>query len=219
MKTVKNIGMFAVVAFVAGIAGMSLSSNTIELQNNSASSSMDGAAILGHIELIQRDSDGNIKSYHQTDNAIVAEGRNCTAALLFGANTNCGTSGAAGATGIGNFTAIAVGNGTLLDTNRALAALTGEVTGDGLQRKFGTLGTWTPSSNSTAGALQRITASFTYTGTQTSNPINQAGLFNSTSGADFAFALKNFPSTVSMNPNDSLTVNWDITISGTDPVY
>jgi len=43
-------------------------------------------------------------------------------------------------------------------------------------------------------------------------------LFNSTSGADAAFALKNFPSNVTMNNGDQLTVNWDITISGSDAV-
>jgi len=216
MKTTTNIGIFAVVAFVAGIAGMSLSSGTIELQNSGTSSTMDGTAILGHIEVIQTDSEGNIKSYQQTDNTIVTEGRNCTAMLLFGNNTSCN---AKSPSGLGTFTVIGVGNGTALITDRSLAALNSEVTGDGLARATGTLGTFTAASNSTAGALQRITASFTYTGTQTSNPINQAGLFNSTStGNDLAFALKNFPSTVSMNPNDSLTVNWDITISGTDAV-
>lgn len=52
----------------------------------------------------------------------------------------------------------------------------------------------------------------------TTNTVNQAGLFNSTTAGatSSAFTLKNFPSSIAINTNDQLTVNWDITIDGTD---
>ena len=204
--------MLAAIAFAVGMTGINLSDGTIALQNT-PSSAAEGASILGHIELIQTDREGNILSYQQTDNAIVSEGRSCTAMLLFGPNSECPAGTAAG---LGNFTAIAIGNGTLLAADTTANSLNSEITGDGLERVFGTLGTYTATSGSGTDAVQRITNQFTYTGSQANNVISQAGLFNSTSGADTAFALKNFPSNVTMNNGDQLTVNWDITISGSD---
>lgn len=215
MKNVKSIGMFAAIAFAVGMTGISLSDGTIALQNT-PSSTIDGASILGHIELIQTDKDGNIISYQQTDNAIVSEGRACTAMLLFGANSECN---ATSPTNLGTFTAIAVGNGSLLAADTTATSLNSEITGDGLARVFGSLGTYTATSGTGTDATQRITNQFTYTGSQAGNVISQAGLFNSTSvGTDTAFALKNFPANVTMNNGDQLTVNWDITISGSDAV-
>lgn len=206
--------MFAAITFAVGMTGISLSDGTIVLQNT-PSSTIDGASILGHIELIQTDKDGNIISYQQTDNAIVSEGRACTAMLLFGANSECN---AASPTGLGTFRAIAVGNGTALAADTTATELNSEITGDGLERVLGTLDTYTATSGTGTDATQRITNQFTYSGSP-GNEINQAGLFNSTTvGTDTAFALKNFPSTVTMNPGDQLTVNWDITISGSDAV-
>ena len=120
------------------------------------------------------------------------------------------------AAGLGNFTAI--GNGSLLAADTTLATLNSEITGDGLARVFDTLGTYTATTTTGTDAVQRITNQFTYTGSQSDNVISQAGLFNSTSGADAAFALKNFPSNVTMNNGDQLTVKWDISISGSDAV-
>jgi len=214
MKKSTSIGMLAVIAFAVGMTGINLSDGTIALQNT-PSSTAEGESILGHIELIQTDSEGNIISYQQTDNAIVSEGRYCTAMLLFGPNSQCTATTAAG---LGNFTAIAIGNGTLLAADTTATGLNSEITGDGLARVFGTLGTYTATTTTGTDAVQRITHQFTYSGSQSGNVISQAGLFNSTSGADAAFALKNFPSNVTMNNGDQLTVNWDITISGSDAV-
>ena len=215
MKKATSIGMFAAIAFAIGMTGINLSEGIITLQNTPSATS-EGASILGHIELIHTDSEGKILSYQQTDNAIVSEGRACTAMLLFGANSECN---AASATGLGTFRAIAVGNGSLLAADTTANALNSEITGDGLERVLGSLGTYTATSGTGTDATQRITNQFTYTGSQAGNVISQAGLFNSTTvGTDIAFALKNFPSNVTMNNGDQLTVNWDITISGSDAV-
>lgn len=215
MKKATSIGMFAAIAFAVGMTGINLSDGTIVLQN-SPSATADGASILGHIELIHTDKEGNILSYQQTDNAIVSQGRACTAMLLFGENTECP---AATKTDIGNYTTIGIGNGSLLAADTTAQALNSEITGDGLARALGTLGTYTATSGTGTDATQRITKQFTYTGSQSGNVISQAGLFNSTTiSSDSTFALKNFPSNVTMNNGDQLTVNWDITVSGSDAV-
>lgn len=212
--------MFAAVAFAIGMAGINLSDSTFEMQNNAASSYSEGGSILGHIELIHTDSEGNILSYQQTDNAIVNDGRNCTAMLLFGANTGCTAGDAAG---LGKYTVIGLSNGSALADTTLNTVLPDEITvGDGLNAVAGSLDTFTNSTADSDPAIQRITNQFTYSSSasQTGNVINAAGLFNQTGlGADRGvFAMKNFPSSVTMNPGDQLTVNWDITIDGSDDI-
>ena len=219
MKNTTGIGMLAAIVFAVGMAGINLSDGTIELQSNTASSYSEGAGILGHIEVIHTDSEGNILSYQQTDNAIVNDGRNCTAMLLFGQNSGC-TAGTAAA--LGKYTVIGISNGSALADTTLNTALPAEITGDDLEAVAGTLGTFTNSTADSDPAIQRISNQFTYdsAASQTGNTINAAGLFNQTSiGADRGvFALKNFPSSVTMNPGDQLTVNWDITIDGSDDI-
>ena len=221
MKNASSIGMLAAVAFAIGMAGINLSDGTIELQSNTSSSYSEGGSILGHMEIIHTDNEGNILSYQQTDNAIVNDGRNCTAMLLFGQNSGC-TSGTASA--LGKYTVIGISNAsqTLADTTKN-TVLPGEITvGDGLNAVAGELSTFTNSTNDSDPAIQRIFNQFTYSASasETGNTIRAAGLFNQTTlGADRGvFALKNFPSAVSMNPGDQLTVNWDITIDGSDDI-
>ena len=215
MKNATSIGMFALIAFGVGMVGINFSDGSFVMQSSPQSSTMEAGTILGHIEVIHTDSEGNILSYQQTDNAIVNDGRNCTAMLLFGTNTGCTSDNAAA---LGKYTVIGVGNGSALADTTLNTVLTEEPTGDGLVATAGALGLFTNSASDSDPAIQNINFQFTYTGSQANNPINQAGLFNQTGiAADRGvFALKNFPSTVNMNSGDQLTVNWDITIDGTD---
>lgn len=220
MKNATGIGMLAAITFAVGMVGLNFSDGTFDLQSNTASSYSEGSSILGHIEVIHTDSEGNILSYQQTDNAIVNDGRNCTAMLLFGPNSGCT---AATATSLGKYTVIGISNGSALADTTANTVLPAEITvGDGLNAVTGTLGTFTNSTADSDPAVQRISNQFEYSGTatQTGNIINAAGLFNQTAlGADRGvFALKSFPSAVTMNPGDQLTVNWDITIDGSDDI-
>lgn len=217
MKNITSIGMFAAIAFAVGMTGISLSDGTILLHDSTPSANVDGAAIQGHIEVIHTDADGNVKTYIQTDNSIMNDGRNCTAMLLFGQNDGCN---AATAANMGKFTVIGITNSsTTLPDSTAQSTLPTEPQTDGLARKAGTLGTFTEATATFgATATQRISATFTYTDTA-SNTIGAAGLFNDTViDTASAFALKKFPSNVTMAQNDQLTVNWDISISGTDAI-
>jgi len=213
MKDAKNIGMLTAVVFAIGMVGFNLSDGTFALQSDAPTSTMDGASIMGHMEIIHTDSEGKILSYQQTDNAIVNQGRNCTAVLLFGyaGNQVCGGSN------VGTFTVVAIGNGSAL-SNTQTENLNTEIADNNMARGDGIV-TVTQVSASTADsdpAIARVSSVFTWLGL-TTNTVTQAGLFNSTTlSGDGTFALKDFPSNVAMNTNDQLTVNWDITIEGSD---
>ncbi len=216
MKDAKNIGMLTAVVFAIGMVGFNLSDGTFALQSDVPASTMEAGSIMGHMEIIHTDSEGNILSYQQTDNAIVNQGRNCTATLLFGyaGNQACGGSN------VGTFTVVGIGNGT----QPSVADITNvedlgtEITDNNMARADAIV-TVTQVSASTGNsdpAIARVSAQFTWLGA-TTNTVNQAGLFNSTTvSGDGTFALKDFPSNVAMNTNDQLTVNWDITIDGSD---
>jgi len=216
MKDVKNIGMLTAVVFAIGMVGINFSDGTFNLQSDVPASTMEGAAIMGHMEIIHTDSEGNVLSYQQTDNAIVNEGRNCVATSLFGAASNsvCDTA-------VPNpYTIVGIGNGTLLaGSATTITVLGSEITDSGLDRASGVV---TVSENAASvltsdPAIATISSVFTYVSGVNTNTVNQAGLFNQTTIAgDRTFALKDFPSSVIMNTNDILTVNWDITIDGSD---
>jgi len=216
MKDVKNIGALTAVVFAIGVAGFSFSDGLSLLQSDVPSSTMEAGSLMGHIEIIHTDSEGNILSYQQTDNAIVNEGRNCTAMALFGpsSNTSCDDHSP------GPYNVVGIGNGTILTGNAdtTTSSLTGEITDNNMARANAVV-TVSQVSAATANsdpAVARVSAVFTWQGS-TTNTVNQAGLFNQTTVAgDSTFALKDFPSAVAMNTNDQLTVNWDITIDGSD---
>ena len=224
MNKASSFGMLAAIAFAVGMAGLNFSDGTIAMHSNTDTTDTAGTSILGHIELIQTDSEGNILSYQQTDNAIMNEGRNCTATLLFGINsTNCAHYDG----NIGKYRVIAISNGTALATDNTQTLFTGEMNStsnaEGMNRANGGVSLTAAASTATGDSADvRITKQFTYGGSQASNVIRAAGLFNSTVISDDAndsvFALKNFPSPVTMNNGDQLTVNWDISISGSDGI-
>jgi len=223
MKNSKNIGIIATVVLAIGMVGFNFSDGVIGLEDNVPLATLDGAVMSGHLEIIQTDAEGNIKSYQQTDNAIMNIARNCVANMLFGrtANTACDD------TTPGVYSVIGLNNGTAFGSDdNTKTSMTGEisVTGDGLFRSEPTTGPTVSQQSAASGATggaatTRISAQFTYTGTQSPNTISSAGLFNSTTiTTNDVFAIKDFASPVALSTNDLLTVNWDISISGTDDI-
>jgi len=223
MKNSKNIGILAAVVFAVGMVGFNLSDGTISLIDDVPLATMEAGVIMGHLEIIHADKDGNILSYQQTDNAIVNQGRNCAANLLFGptANTACTDETP------GVFNVIGLGNGTAYVGDNTGENLTGEVpvteNTDGIHRSEGPAATVSQLEAAVdVGAdvsKTLISKQFTYIGSEAPNVIVSAGLFNQTAILnDSVFAIKNFPSVVNLNSGDLLTVNWEISISGTDAV-
>jgi len=75
----RNITIFVMV----GVFGFLLGSFGIISPNTDNSLKTDSVMALGHLELVLKDADGNIKQYMQTDNLIVNEGTNTMADLIF----------------------------------------------------------------------------------------------------------------------------------------
>ena len=212
MKNVQNFGLLAAVVFAVGMVGFNLSDGTFDL-NQADSSAMASAGIMGHIEVIHTDSEGNILGYMQTDNAIANKGVNCTMVLLFGAATNVDQCNGAP----GTFNVIAVDDtafqaGTMeLTSNRT----TNQLRSTGFSPATADSVTITTVADGTVSAtvdgVVRLTKVFTSTGAAT---IFGASLINSTTLEYGLFAYKDFGSSITLANLDQLTVNWDITIAG-----
>ena len=68
---------------IVGVFGFLLGSFGIISSNNDNSLQTESVLALGHLQLVQKDLDGNIKQYIQTDNLIVDQGLNTMADLVF----------------------------------------------------------------------------------------------------------------------------------------
>ena len=163
---------------------------------------------LGHVTLVLRDSDGEIKQYVQTDNVVTNEGLDCLVDQLFGsvATGTCtttgnmdivsiGTGAAGGATAVTLTIPLAAGciafadPGVIADGGAGTQAIQVEVI-------FGGLG----SSGADLAA------------TQCEATITEAGLFNTggaSTTANNMFAIQGFTG-VTIATADTLTVTWDI---------
>ena len=54
---------------------------------STVSMSSSPLAMMGHAEVVLKDTDGTIKAYQQTDNVVVTHGQDCSADALFGVIT------------------------------------------------------------------------------------------------------------------------------------
>ena len=163
---------------------------------------------LGHVTLVLRDSDGEIKQYVQTDNVVTNEGLDCLVDTLFGsvATGTCtstgnmdiiglgtGAAGGAGATGV----TTPLASGCIAFADPGVVADTGTTT--------------------QAIQVEVVFGGFTSTGadlaaTQCEATITEAGLFNTggaTTVTDNMFSIQGFTG-VAIATADTLTVTWDI---------
>ena len=165
---------------------------------------------LGHVTLVLRDSDGEIKQYVQTDNVVTNEGLDCLVDQLFGSVTtgtctttgnmdivSIGTGAAGGATAVTLTTPLASGciafadPGVVADAGTSTQAIQVEVVFGG--------------STSTGADLAPA-------GGECEATITEAGLFNTggaTTTANNMFAIQGFTG-VAIAAADTLTVTWDI---------
>jgi len=203
MNQPQSLGFVAVIAVVAGLTGVTALGD-ISFVENDASSMSTSVPLSGHVIIQVTDEEGNIKNYMQTDNIITANGKGCTGKLLFNFGT-CANSG-------GLFDDIVLSSGAFPD-NAATANLSGN---QFTPKLLGSLGQFsstgvsevTPANGSTTGARIDIAHTFSYSG-GSSQTVTSAALFGSGTSI---FAIKNFPSAVSLNNGDDLTVTWQITL-------
>ena len=107
MNKLHTILVFGAI-FAAGLGAVSVNDQAISAFIIPAQfeSYSQGILMLGHVEIVVHDSEGNVVQYSQGDNIIVTTGGDCIASALFsGGNVGDCTS-------FGNFDYIAIGNGT-----------------------------------------------------------------------------------------------------------
>ena len=196
-KIQKNVALV-----LLGIVAISSGGAYAVMQNTQAPTlQAESGHVLGHIQMVLTDADGNVKAYRQTDNLVVTEGRNTVSDLTFpipagGNNGNAtdnkfswvgiGTGATAPAAGdIGEQTLIA-GCGRVQD-----AAVTGVSPG-------------------------QATVDATFSGAQCAATVTESVLSNSGTGAAAnageILARQTFTG-IAVAAADSLTVTWTITFT------
>ncbi|MDE1725783.1 MAG: hypothetical protein KGH89_00785 [Thaumarchaeota archaeon] len=206
MNHLKTMGLFGIVAIAVGMVGINgVNASTLGIADTPKSDSGEKTSLLGHIIVTVTDSQGHIKAYRQTDNIVTNIGHDCAANLLFGTGfANC--SSPAVFKYIAVTAATSVGTGTATDTT-----LSGELTTNGLARTSGTVTANQVATGTTTSAIAQVANTFTYSGT-TAQSVAAAGLFDAASTGNM-FAERAFGSAVTLNQNDQLTVQWQITLS------
>lgn len=203
----------AIVVLAAGLFGViGMTSTTLALGGTTINEIASSTGMMGHLTLISTDSDGNIKSYQQTDNLITQGATNCIAQELFRDTTTFGSGDSTTCAGNpGKFDVIAIGTGSgVTDTGNDLAART-SITGLVAQADD-TSDAVTITDDSGTGTDAVVETTFTSGGATTA--ITEAGIFNSTGigGTTEMFSYRSFTA-ISLDSGDSLTVTWTITVN------
>jgi len=194
------------IAAVVAISGILLSTGSLgaSLQPTTLS---ENPMFLGHIELVAKDVNGDIKSYRQTDNLVVNVGKSCAAVQIFGNPTNGTQSTACGGPTRNAFTFIAIGTATASPAagDTALGAQVGGRANNGTYSL----------ENGTAGAIGANAANPVYaiqtTFHPTANTIAEAGIFDASTNGHL-FAHQQFTG-ISLAASDTLTVTWRVSMN------
>ena len=200
MKTLvtKQVGLL-MIALVAISVGTTYAITQSDDVVNTASSLAQGSntQMLGHLEVIVRDSDGNIKDYRQSDNAIVRHGMAILASQTF-AGLNYSQTGQVKAMQIGSG-----GETAPVDTDVGLNTLIG-----GCGRQAVSFTNETAQTVPTDLAQIAVNSTVTFLGTNCADgSIDEAAVFNDLSGG-LMFARNTF-SAVNLLSSDSLQLDWD----------
>jgi len=183
---------------IVGVFGFLLGSFGINSSNNDNSLQTESVMAIGHLELVLKDSDGNIKQYQQTDNVIVYEGLNTMADLTFpDINLNINNTDAKfSLIGIGDFGSPAI---------KSDGGLGGPVVGcDKISATI--LGT--PASFSFEAATITLNATF-FGSDGCTGTFVEAVIANSLSGGEIFSHIVFLPG-ITLTANDELDVVWDI---------
>ena len=214
MKHTK-LALTALMVVAIGLTGANLVNSSISQPSQDFQAMGETGSFMGHITLVQKDAQGNILKYIQTDNVVVNEGKDCALELIFGAG---GTCPAASATE--KFDKIALFSGQTFahtanaTTGGGLAAV--DLTDSGLVSATGAVQTFVAAvgtgygTTSTGGSVE-IFKQFTL-GAGNGITVDGAVLWNNLETA--AFAAQNF-GLVTLNLSDTLDVTWTITLGTT----
>lgn len=226
MNKLHTILVFGAI-FAAGLGAVSVNDQAISafITPTLQESNSVGITMLGHVEFVVHNSEGNIVQYAQGDNLITTTGSDCIASEIFGGTLgDCGNIGTFDFIAIGNGTGgtVAVGDSQLHATGGNGFSSTGAVHNGEMARKQATV---TPDVTGTDTVITLVNSDdpFTFTSTN-ATVIRQSGLYSeggttsSTTGETTAFgtsellAIQDLSPTVTVTNGDSLTVTWVVTI-------
>lgn len=203
----RNLAMILMGVIVMSTSGVY--SLTQSVQTQTSSGTTEQPVILGHIEAVVKDQNGNIKAFRQTDNLVVSNGLNSTINALFGSGTQTLSSGSLA--GIFKYVGVGTGTATVSYTDLGLQNIRGGKHLGTVTAINAPLGTGMGAqivANWAAGALANATS--------TSTTINEAGLFDSSINATSSsnmYAHQIISPGISMGTGDTLQVTWKITFS------
>lgn len=183
------VGVFG---FLLGSFGINSSTNDISLQT-------DSVMAIGHLELVLKDADGNIKQYLQTDNLIVDQGLNTMIDLIFPTIdlNNNSTEGKFNVLGIGaSPSAVSTSDTGLISPVSGCANATAFISGFGASSPIG--------ANVTLGVIFNATDGCVGT-------FQEAVIQNDLGSTGQALARQVF-SSITLAGDDELDVTWDITL-------
>jgi len=214
MKQQQAVALSAIIAVAVGLTGSSVynvdasTQLVLDEQEELATTS----SIYGHLEVVLRDSDGNVKAYRQTDNVVTAEGKDCALEMLFaGADTAGGDACPLVAWNLpfDSIELINTGTPVIGDTVGGGANTAGvEITGvNGLNAADGLVDSVTWTSTGVVDIVNVFTKD-----DAGSQDVTGAYLLNDISSPTALFAGNTF-TLVAMTQADTLTVTWTITLA------
>ena len=151
---------------------------------------------LGHVTAVVYDSNGNIKSYFQTDNIVVDDGRNCATDLVFGTSFHTASCTIVDKMAIGK-------SSTVLDpTDTKLFSKTDNFNEDVIITDL-VAATGTGLLDD---VMFKLSNTFIILSADSGSSISETGLFDS-EGNMFA---RTFIGPIGVTAGDKITVNWEL---------
>lgn len=202
----KNIGLL-----LLGLTVIFAGSTFTMALDAEESSTSDSAFLTGHMTLTVFDENGYVKSYSQSDNAIVQNGMTILAQETFG--TAALTGGIGSSTGPVSHMGIGTSPTATDPTDTSLTSITGcarlPATITATAASGGTFATVTISATATfAGGAVDSTCSAVA-------DIREAGMFNDVSAGEMFARNVGFGAVTQLGSTDTLKIDWDFTFTDT----
>lgn len=205
----KNIGLL-LLSITVIFAGTTF---TLALDADESLTS-DSGFVQGHTTLTVYDENGYVKSYAQSDNAIVQNGMTTLVQETFGLTTEAVTGDIGASTGPVSHMGIGTGSLAAVGSDSTLTTITGCVR---------QAATFTSAGAGASGNFATITvrASATFSGGTVGSScsavadITEAGMFNAAGSAGEMFARNAaFAAVTELGATDTLDITWDFTFTG-----
>ena len=204
----QSIALTAIIAVAIGFTGISVfADNASQPELSDMEQLAVESGIYGHMEVVQKNSEGDVIAYRQTDNVVTTQGKECAVTILF-ANADVATNNCPITAYPAKFDYIQLINaGTPVagDTQAAFAGT--NVSALGL-----TIAQCTVANTGGAGSGS-VTCSKTFTAGSGVSGATVTGAYLKDSATPTSIFAGNTFTSVSMSEADTLAVTWTLTLS------